>query len=104
MDQGLRAGIGNIYSDEILFQARIHPYTVVSQLNEELLHRIYTTMRAVLEQAIQCQGDPTRMPQTWLLPHRAPRGQCPNCGEALVRDKVNQRSAYLCPHCQKQNA
>jgi formamidopyrimidine-DNA glycosylase len=104
MDQGLMAGIGNIYSDEILFQVRLHPYTAVNKLSEQRLHQIYKTMKAVLAQAIQYQVDPTRMPQSWLLPHRDPRGQCPSCGEALVRHKVNQRSAYFCPHCQKQNA
>ena len=104
MDQGLLAGIGNIYSDEILFQVRVHPHTEVSKLSEAVLHQIYKTIRAVLEQAIQCQVDPTRMPQSWLLPHRDPKGQCPSCGEALLRDKVNQRSAYLCPNCQKKNA
>ena len=104
MDQGLMAGIGNIYSDEILFQVRLHPHTAVSKLSEERLYQIYKTMQAVLAQAIQCQVDPTRLPQSWLLPHRDPRGQCPSCGEALVRDKVNQRSTYLCPNCQKKHA
>jgi formamidopyrimidine-DNA glycosylase len=87
-----------------LFQVRLHPHTAVSNLSAEMLHQIYTTMKAVLEQAIQSQVDPTRLPQSWLLPHRDPQGHCPGCGEKLVRHKINQRSAYLCPNCQRKNS
>jgi formamidopyrimidine-DNA glycosylase len=103
MDQRLLAGLGNLYSDEVLFQARLHPQTEVTTLSAEALHQVYKTMQAVLEQAIASHADPTRLPQSWLLPHRHRRGPCPSCGKALVRHKVNQRSAYLCPNCQRLN-
>jgi formamidopyrimidine-DNA glycosylase len=100
MDQSLMAGIGNVYSDEILFHARLHPLTPVEGLSRRTLQRLHQATRHVLERAIEADADPARMPRTWLLPHRRPGQHCPRCGSALERIKVQQRSAWLCPHCQ----
>lgn len=100
MNQSLMAGIGNIYSDEILFQARLHPRVPADKLDAPALRRLYTRMQSVLRKAIACDADPARMPRGWLIPHRA-RGQpCPRCGAPIAQIKIGGRSAYCCPQCQ----
>jgi formamidopyrimidine-DNA glycosylase len=101
MDQSLLAGIGNIYADEILFQAGIHPQARMDRLSEEALRQAYDTMREVLEQAIAVQADPARMPASWLLSYRDKQAACPHCGHAIARIKVVGRTAFVCTRCQK---
>jgi formamidopyrimidine-DNA glycosylase len=101
MDQRLLAGIGNIYSDEILFHARVHPRTKVDRLSERQLTEIYKLMKNVLRNTIRYEADPERVPGSWLLPHRDKETDCPRCGNQLQRITINQRSAYVCPKCQR---
>lgn len=100
MDQSLLAGIGNVYSDEILFQARLHPRTPVHALDAACLRHIYDTMHDVLETAIDCGADPARFPEDYITPQRHEAGDCPACGGKLEEVDVAGRSAYFCPACQ----
>ena len=100
MNQSVMAGVGNVYSDEILFHAKIHPETKVKDLSRRDLEKLQHQTRRVLERAIDAQVDPARMPRTWLLPHRAEGEACPRCGTDLEHRHVNQRTAWLCPSCQ----
>ena len=101
MNQKIMAGIGNLYSDEILFQARIHPSQGVGELNEGQLRAIHRALRKVLEKAIECNAKIKRLPSSYLLPHRQGDGACPRCHGKLERIKVSGRTAHLCPRCQK---
>jgi formamidopyrimidine-DNA glycosylase len=58
MDQKLLAGIGNVYSDEILFQARVHPQDRVDRLGQRTLNKVYRMMRSVLKKTIRYHADP----------------------------------------------
>jgi formamidopyrimidine-DNA glycosylase len=100
MDQGLLAGLGNLYVDEILFQARLHPLATISELNEATLRGLYRTMRGVLKSAIRSHVDARRMPRSWLLPRREKGGTCPRCGGKLQRLRIGQRTTVICPRCQ----
>jgi formamidopyrimidine-DNA glycosylase len=100
MDQSTIAGIGNVYSDEILFQAGIHPRMQVGDLDETRLETLYREMRQVLEVAIDRQAQPADLPEDYLLPHRDPDGLCPRCGQPLKQVKVSSRTAYYCPNRQ----
>ena len=100
MDQHLMSGIGNVYSDEILFQAGIHPRAKVMQLDEEQITRIYHKMREVLKTAIEHQADPAQFPPSYLTPHREVGASCPRCEGEVSRVKVSGRNAYYCPTCQ----
>jgi formamidopyrimidine-DNA glycosylase len=102
MDQQLMAGIGNVYSDEILFQARVHPRTKVKDLDEEKREELYQTMHEVLDTAIDHQAKPSRFPDSYLTPHHHQDGICPLCGEPVERVTVGGRSAYFCPNRQGQ--
>ncbi|MFO8037502.1 MAG: DNA-formamidopyrimidine glycosylase family protein [Anaerolineales bacterium] len=100
MNQQLMAGIGNVYSDEVLFQAKIHPRKQLGALTEDEKGRIYRTMQEVLETSIERQADPNRFPDGYLTPHREKGGTCPRCGHEIKKVKVSGRSSYFCPQCQ----
>ena len=106
MDQTLFAGIGNIYSDEILFQAKIYPRTGISDLDDKSLNQLYRTMRRVLETAVAkgagAEDVERRVPNSWLLPHRGRGGECPRCGGKIATLKMQTRTAYFCPSCQRE--
>lgn len=104
MDQELLAGIGNIYSDEILFQAGIHPKSRIDSLAPRHLEVLHKTMRRVLESAVAhgagSEERTERMPKGSLLPERKKGGRCPRCGGALAVLKLGGRTAYCCERCQ----
>lgn len=104
MDQQIIAGIGNIFSDEILFQARINPLARMDELSASELERLFLAMRKVLKAAIVSGAGSEefieRMPKGSLLPERKKGGRCPCCGSLLKMFKLGGRTAYCCPHCQ----
>ncbi len=104
MDQEVIAGIGNIYSDEILFQARIDPAMRVSDLAPRELERLFLKMREVLKTATArgagAEQFVERLPRGFLLPERKKGGRCPRCRSLLKVRKTGGRTAYCCPHCQ----
>jgi formamidopyrimidine-DNA glycosylase len=104
MDQTLVAGIGNIYADEILFQARLHPRTAVTSLGNRQRAALFRQIKAVLATAIECGAGAEqfleRLPKNYLLPHRDKGGKCPRCGAAIVTLKGGGRTSYFCPRCQ----
>jgi formamidopyrimidine-DNA glycosylase len=109
-DQSFIAGIGNMYADEALFLAKIHPMRAGGSLSEEEIERLYQAIRQVLAAAI---GDKGASVNTYFRPdgqigtahfqfrvaHR--RGEsCPVCGTPLERITVRNRGTYFCPKCQ----
>jgi formamidopyrimidine-DNA glycosylase len=101
MNQKLIAGIGNIYADEILFRARIHPATQVSVLKDKTVAKLFRAARYILKKAIEAKADADLMPKSWLLPHRGKGGKCPRCGRELKSSTIGGRTAWFCSHCQK---
>jgi len=104
MDQKIIAGIGNIYSDEILFQAGVNPAERLDKLAPSQLERLFLEMRKVLTTAIARGAGSEqfieRMPEGSLLPERKKGGHCPRCRSSLKAFKVGGRTAYCCPRCQ----
>jgi formamidopyrimidine-DNA glycosylase len=101
LNQQLIAGIGNLYADEILFRACMHPATAAASLSDKDLQRLFRATRHVLERAIALKTDFNRLPKSWLLPHRGKRGSCPRCGCALKSATIGGRTSWFCAHCQK---
>lgn len=110
MDQSVIAGIGNIYSDEILWQAKIHPLADVKKIKEEVLKKLYLAMKDILEKAIECQGESI---SDWRdikgkegsydkirKVYRRENQPCSRCKTKIKRIKVKGRSAHFCPKCQ----
>lgn len=100
MNQSILAGVGNIYSDEILFQAGVHPRQPVKAMSREALQDLHAALRRVLKSAIKAGAEPDRMPADFLLPHRKEGGHCPKCEAELKQLKISGRSAWYCPACQ----
>jgi formamidopyrimidine-DNA glycosylase len=101
LNQKLIAGIGNIYADEILFHARVHPATDAAHLSEKTVGRLFRTTRYILKKAIAAKADADLMPESWLLPRRGRGGKCPRCGRKLKPATIGGRTAWFCAHCQK---
>jgi len=100
MDQSKIAGIGNVYSDEILFQARVRPDRQAAALCAREVEAVHERVRAVLREAADHGADPERLPGDWLTPHRDTDDPCPRCGRRLENTKISGRTAWFCPHCQ----
>jgi formamidopyrimidine-DNA glycosylase len=104
MDQKIIAGIGNIYSDEILFQAHINPTERIETLTADQLKRLFLKIREVLKTAIVrgagSEQFVERMPKGSLLPERKKGGHCPRCRLPLKVFKMGGRTGYCCPRCQ----
>jgi formamidopyrimidine-DNA glycosylase len=101
LNQKLIAGIGNLYADEILFRAQIHPATEASRLNDRALTSLFRATRYVLEKAIASKANADRLPKSWLLTHRGKQGKCPRCGRPLKSATVGGRTSWFCARCQK---
>lgn len=100
MDQKLLAGIGNELSDEILWQARVHPRRGISSLSGRQRSRLFEAMRHVLRESVRRGRIPRR--RGWLTAVRAEREPaCPRCGTLLERGRVGGRTACWCPRCQR---
>jgi formamidopyrimidine-DNA glycosylase len=103
-DQGRVAGIGNLYADEILFQAKIHPRTLITSLNDQQISELYRAMREVLKTAIASgagsENFRERLPDDYLLRHRDKDGTCPRGHGPLQTLRFSGRTAYYCPECQ----
>ena len=111
MYQQAIAGIGNIYANEILFRARLHPDQSANQVGEEAATRLYEMMGAVLREAITMGGSSVR---DYFAPDGtegqykrrhlvyAKTGEpCPNVCGATIRRSVGERSSFYCPTCQR---
>ncbi len=111
MDQAVISGIGNIYSDEILFEARIHPLRPVNKLTEEEFKKIYKNIPKILGEARNLRGtstsdfrDTSGKKGSYTYKRRVYQKEdepCPVCGGKIKRIKLAGRSAHFCPTCQK---
>jgi len=114
MDQSAVVGIGNIYSDEILWASRIHPARPVQSLGRKELKAIYENSLRILAEAVKLRGTTVISNteeyrgiggrrgkyQEKLNVYRLNGTPCPACGRKVERVKVNQRSWHFCSKCQ----
>ena len=111
LDQTVIAGVGNIYADESLWGAKIHPSTLVSQIPKAKLVLLYNAMREVLSLSIEKGGSTDRnyvdaegKKGSYLSFANVFRRQgqpCPRCGTPIDKIRVAGRGTHICPHCQK---
>ncbi len=101
-DQHVLAGIGNLYSDEMLYQCKIHPKTKTNLISEKDKKQLFRKMRKVLEMAIKKEGVRKDFPDSYLIKHRKEGDDCPACEGKIKQIKVSGRSTYFCPSCQKE--
>ena len=110
LDQKVLRGIGNIYADESLFAARLHPARIAQRLKKRELVRLHSAVRQVLAEAIRLRGssisdyvDSEGNRGEYHLRHRVYQRQgepCFRCGAKIRRTIVAGRSSHYCPRCQ----
>jgi len=112
MDQTFLAGIGNIYSDEILFEAKIHPLALVQKLKPPQVRALYSAIKKILKAGVRYRGTSDSdyfdlkgnmgSFQKHLKVYRRTGKPCPRpCKGKVARIKIAGRSAHFCPVCQK---
>ncbi len=101
MDQSSIAGIGNIYSDEILYQAGIHPERKASKLKDKEIDRIYNAMKRVVKTAVRHKAQPDDFPASYLTGRRKSGAKCGKCRGRIRKKTIGGRSGYYCPKHQK---
>jgi formamidopyrimidine-DNA glycosylase len=111
MDNHLVCGVGNIYANESLFRAGIHPARAAGRISRsryvELVEAIRTTLRAAIEAGgsslrdfVHADGSPGYFQQQYLVYGRAGEN-CARCGGTIRSVRLGQRSAFYCPRCQR---
>lgn len=111
MDQKFIAGIGNIYSDEILYAARVHPLRQVKTLQKQEIAHIFQNIKKILKAAIKYHGssvehylDVCGREGDFVKYHKVYQKEgekCRRCGTIIKRIKIGGRSAHFCPDCQR---
>jgi len=111
LDQSVLAGLGNIYVDETLWRARVHPQRLAVRLRSQELLRLHRTMRDVLREAVRLRGssvsdyvDAEGQRGDYQQRHRVYQREgkrCFRCGAAIRRVVVAGRSSFFCPRCQR---
>lgn len=96
MNQSILAGIGNVYSDEILFQARLHPRARINDLSEDDLRDLFDHMKSVLQTVIDHRVEIDQLPDSFMLPHREEGADCPG-GGTIEKINISGRNGYYCP-------
>lgn len=104
LDQSCVAGIGNIYADETLFRAGLHPLRTTGSLSRDEQERLFTAMHGVLTQAVQAKGaniDGVFEAGSFPVAVYNRNGQpCITCGTALRKERIAGRGTCYCPDCQ----
>ncbi|MFA9460398.1 Fpg/Nei family DNA glycosylase [Thiohalorhabdus sp. Cl-TMA] len=101
LEPTLIAGLGPLFTDEILFQAGIRPDRRASDLGDEEADRLREAVRATLQKAVQCQANPQQLPKSFLTRARSEeREDCPKCGGPLEKRQIQGRASVFCPACQ----
>lgn len=110
LDQAIIAGVGNIYADESLWGAKIHPTTQVKDISESKIRALFISLREVLQLSIDKGGSSNHT----YVDAEGNRGSymqfanvfrregqpCNRCGTAIEKSRVAGRGTHVCPHCQ----
>jgi formamidopyrimidine-DNA glycosylase len=110
LDQSVVAGVGNIYADESLWGAKIHPQSLVSTITKQEFARLYKELRAVMNLAIEKGGSSDRnyinaegkkgSYLSFASVFRREGLACPRCGTTIEKLRVAGRGTHICPYCQ----
>ncbi len=104
LDQSFVAGVGNIYADETLFRAKLHPLKLSSALKTEEADRLYDALHGVITQAVRAKGaniDGVFEAGSFPVAVYGRGGKpCIDCGALIVKERLGQRGTHFCPVCQ----
>ncbi|MNH50559.1 Formamidopyrimidine-DNA glycosylase [compost metagenome] len=112
LDQSVVAGVGNIYADESLWGAKIHPKRLVNTITSAEFERLYTELRLVMNLAIEKGGSTDKnyvnaegrrgSYMDFARVFRREGMACPRCGAEIIKFKAAGRGTHICPDCQLQ--
>ncbi|MGC9046729.1 MAG: bifunctional DNA-formamidopyrimidine glycosylase/DNA-(apurinic or apyrimidinic site) lyase [Minisyncoccia bacterium] len=110
MDYHYISGIGNIYSDEILWKAKIHPLTKSNKLNDIDIKNLYQSIKFILKRALKLGGSSINNYRNaygnkglyinYGYVYQKANKKCKRCNNLIKKIKINSRSSYFCPKCQ----
>jgi formamidopyrimidine-DNA glycosylase len=113
LDQKVVSGIGNIYADEILYDARLHPRRKANTLSEGEWEALHAAIRSNLAAGVEHRGTTVRLykdvldrpgeHQNYLRVFEKHGKPCPGCEGEVVREKVSGRPSHFCPACQRED-
>lgn len=113
LDQKVVSGIGNIYADEILYDARLHPRRKANTLSHEEWEALHEAIRTNLAAGVEHRGTTVRLyrdvldrpgeHQDYLRVFEKHGRPCPGCEGEVVREKVGGRPSHFCPECQRED-
>ena len=113
LDQKVISGIGNIYVDEILYDARLHPRRKANTFSEEEWQALHRAIRSNLAAGVEHRGTTVRLyrdvldrpgeHQNYLRVFEKHGQPCPGCEGEVVREKVSGRPSHFCPACQRED-
>jgi formamidopyrimidine-DNA glycosylase len=111
LDQTVLAGVGNIYADESLWGAKIHPATLVKEISDSQLQKLLKELKFVLKLAIEKGGSTDRnyvnaegKKGSYIEFARVFRREnlpCPRCSTSIIKSRVAGRGTHTCPDCQR---
>lgn len=111
LDQTVIAGVGNIYADESLWGAKIHPATLVKNIGNSKLNTLFNELKTVLELAIEKGGSSDKnyvnaegkkgSYLSFAKVFRREKLPCPRCGTTIEKSRVAGRGTHICPRCQR---
>jgi formamidopyrimidine-DNA glycosylase len=107
LDQSFLAGLGNIYTDEALHRARLHPLTVSDSVNREQAQALWDAIREVLQEGLRRNGASIDWVyrggefQNYFRVYDREGQPCPVCGTMILRLVIGQRGTHVCPGCQR---
>lgn len=112
LDQTVIAGVGNIYADESLWGAKIHPETLVRDVSDSKIKLLFSELQYVLNLAIEKGGSSNHTYvnaegkkgsyMDFARVFRREKLPCPRCGTVIIKTRVAGRGTHLCPYCQKE--
>ena len=110
LDQTVVAGVGNIYADESLWGAKIHPLTKVGSVTKNEYRTLYSELREVMNLAIDKGGSTDKnyvnaegkrgSYMDFARVFRREGQECPRCGTIIIKFRAAGRGTHICPHCQ----
>lgn len=109
LDQRFLAGVGNIYADEALHRARVHPKTRSNMLSSKMAAQLFDSLQAVLQEGIHRNGASIDWVyrggdfQNYFQVYQRAGEPCYNCNTPIERITVGQRGTHFCPECQPMN-
>ncbi len=97
LSQKKLAGVGNLWADEALYQTGIDPERKGDTLTSDQVRELYKSVRSILQAVVDTDATYSKLPEDWLIHHRADGDDCTRCDGTITKKTVGGRTSYHCP-------